>query len=239
MAESTIVERAETSETPETPDTNTDASIAQFDCPAENFALYDLFERVPDARIELDQTVAMADDDTLLVVRTDGHEHTVENALRSSPHITSSERFGEQPDGWMYRVRWRDCPRQFIRGLTNVNVTLLSARGRDGRWTFRLLAPDREGIASAHDIMDDLGCRAECRRITTYDGDESKCSPLTDEQREALISAVEAGYYDIPREVTADELADELGISHQALSERFRRAYRQLIESALVASSDG
>ena len=49
----------------------------------------------------------------------------------------------------------------------------------------------------------------------------------------ALVAAFEAGYYNIPRDVTLEELADELGISHQALSERFRRAYEGLITAEL------
>jgi len=36
--------------------------------------------------------------------------------------------------------------------------------------------------------------------------------------------AVRLGYYDIPRGCTTAELADELGISDQAVTERLRRA---------------
>ena len=57
---------------------------------------------------------------------------------------------------------------------------------------------------------------------------------VTDKQRKALTRAFESGYYDIPRGVTTEELATDLGISHQALSERFRRAHKGLIEDAGV-----
>ena len=56
---------------------------------------------------------------------------------------------------------------------------------------------------------------------------------LSSDQHEALVAAFETGYYDIPRDVTLEELADQLGISHQALSERFRRAYEGLITAEL------
>ena len=44
---------------------------------------------------------------------------------------------------------------------------------------------------------------------------------------------------DIPREITSADLADELGISHQTLSERFRRTMKNLVMSALFVEEDG
>ncbi len=51
---------------------------------------------------------------------------------------------------------------------------------------------------------------------------------LTEPQREAIAEAYRQGYYDVPREISLEELANELDISHQALSERLRRANRVL-----------
>ncbi|WP_336362866.1 helix-turn-helix domain-containing protein [Halalkalicoccus salilacus] len=45
---------------------------------------------------------------------------------------------------------------------------------------------------------------------------------LTEPQRRATRLAVRKGYYDIPRGCTTKELADELGISDQAVTERLR-----------------
>ena len=217
---------------------SSEASTARFDLPAEGFALASLFERVPGARVDLDPTIANPDAHALVVVRTDGHEHAVDTALRSAPGVGAVERFGERTAGWTYRVTWEGRPRRLIQRLVAADVTLLSAQGQSGQWKFRLLAPDREGISQADDILDDLDCAAECRSISTFEGEGRTRSGLTDEQREALIEAFELGYYNIPRDVTAEELADHLGISHQALSERFRRAYRQLIETELVVSEE-
>jgi len=51
---------------------------------------------------------------------------------------------------------------------------------------------------------------------------------LTEPQQEAIAEAYRQGYYDVPREISLEELANELDISHQALSERLRRANRVL-----------
>lgn len=211
------------------------ASTTRVTLPAAGFALDALFERIPDARIELEPAIANAADHSMIVVRTDDAERgVVETAIESDRGVAAAECLTERDDGWTYRVTWKGHPHDLVQRLVAAGVTMLSMRGRDGQWKLRLLAANREGISRAHDIMTDLNCGAECRSISTFDGSESNGSKLTDEQREALTAAFEAGYYEIPRNVTADELADDLGISHQALSERFRRAYQHMVEDELV-----
>lgn len=56
---------------------------------------------------------------------------------------------------------------------------------------------------------------------------------VTGPQREALVLAVERGYYDVPRRCTTAELAATLGISDQAVSERLRRGTATLVERTL------
>lgn len=62
---------------------------------------------------------------------------------------------------------------------------------------------------------------------------------LTEPQRRATRLAVRKGYYDIPRGCTTKELADELGISDQAVTERLRRAIVALVTHTLAPSESG
>lgn len=57
---------------------------------------------------------------------------------------------------------------------------------------------------------------------------------LDERQREILEAAHEAGYYDWPRETSADELADELDTDLETLRQRLRQ-----IEQLLIVASDG
>ena len=57
---------------------------------------------------------------------------------------------------------------------------------------------------------------------------------LTDKQRDALIAAHDAGYFEKPRRTTASELADEFDLSQQAFSERLQRGTSKLIENSLL-----
>ncbi len=58
---------------------------------------------------------------------------------------------------------------------------------------------------------------------------------LTDRQRDVLKAALEAGYYEWPRETTGSELAAELGISSATFSQHVHTAERKVL-SALFRS---
>ncbi|MFD1586324.1 helix-turn-helix domain-containing protein [Halorientalis brevis] len=71
-------------------------------------------------------------------------------------------------------------------------------------------------------------------RLTESDANGNPPTGLTDRQREALLTAYEMGYFDIPRTTSLDAVADEIGISAPALSERLRRAHAHLIEEVVA-----
>lgn len=57
---------------------------------------------------------------------------------------------------------------------------------------------------------------------------------LTTAQRETIVQAVEGGYYSILREMSTQDLAEALVISHQAVTERLRRAIETLVTNTLI-----
>ena len=57
---------------------------------------------------------------------------------------------------------------------------------------------------------------------------------LTEAQYEAVRMDCEQGYYKVPQETDLHDLADALGVSHQALSERLRRGINALVTNALL-----
>jgi hypothetical protein len=63
--------------------------------------------------------------------------------------------------------------------------------------------------------------------------DESSRYGLTDRQHEALTLAISRGYYESPRQVTTEELAEEMGISQPSMSSLLRRGERQLLTTTL------
>ncbi|HET7322915.1 MAG TPA: helix-turn-helix domain-containing protein, partial [Halococcus sp.] len=61
---------------------------------------------------------------------------------------------------------------------------------------------------------------------------------LTDDQEQTLVTAFEAGYFDIPRGTTIQELGEELEVSDSAISQRLRRANSSLIAATLLTAAD-
>lgn len=57
---------------------------------------------------------------------------------------------------------------------------------------------------------------------------------LTGRQREVIQAALDAGYFEWPREITSDELADQLDITRATCLEHLRKAEAKLITDALA-----
>lgn len=56
---------------------------------------------------------------------------------------------------------------------------------------------------------------------------------LTDKQRRTLEIALKTGYYEQPRKADLADLADRLGVSKSAVSQRLRAAEAKIIKNAL------
>lgn len=54
-------------------------------------------------------------------------------------------------------------------------------------------------------------------------------SSVTAKQREAIEAAIESGYYETPREADLSDLADQLGVSRSAVSQRLTAAETTLV----------
>lgn len=58
-------------------------------------------------------------------------------------------------------------------------------------------------------------------------------SLLTDRQREILITAVEQGYYDVPRRAGIRDLADEIGLSVATVGEHLQKIEARILTQAV------
>lgn len=73
-------------------------------------------------------------------------------------------------------------------------------------------------------------------RLTREGDPEPPGNGLTDPQREALPTAYELGYFEIPRKASLEDFAAELDISASSASERLRRAQTQVIEENVATT---
>jgi hypothetical protein len=75
--------------------------------------------------------------------------------------------------------------------------------------------------------------------ISLTDADFPTNSPLnrlTQKQRDILVSAFNLGYYDVPRKINSDKLADHFGLKSATVVEHLRKAEKRLISNILDES---
>lgn len=113
----------------------------------------------------------------------------------------------------------------------------------DGTIFVETYLPDRERLSDLVEALkaatNELNLR-QLRRIDTESTDSGEetvtlvLDEVTEKQREAVTKAVAAGYYSTPRETSLEELADELGISKSACSQRLNAVESTLATRAFT-----
>jgi predicted DNA binding protein len=167
----------------------------------------------------------------------EGHDlDAFDEAMRADPTVEGPTMLAEANDRRLYRVEFTDAGREVATFPTwgEFGLVMLDSRATVDGWRVRVRFPDRdslggyldacrdrdvsfaiEAIFSGSDLVDDVGVR------------------LTPDQREALSTALAVGYFEIPRAATLEDVAERLGISSQATSERLRRGIASLVETTV------
>ncbi|MFB6164848.1 MAG: helix-turn-helix domain-containing protein [Haloarculaceae archaeon] len=148
--------------------------------------------------------------------------------------VAALETVDELPDRTLVRCEWTGDGGEFLPALDAANATLLDARLVDGTWEVDVRLPDREALAAVFDALDGDGGEVVLTRLNETVPDEAEAATgLTSRQAETLGAAIEAGYFEVPRAATIGELADQLGVTEQAVSERLRRGLATIIAETI------
>ena len=168
----------------------------------------------PECGAESDNTVLDRDEDTLVIYS----RWSKARACTSVPHL-ALETLGD--------------------GL------LFETTRTERRYRWRIVAPDDADISTFHNALQDELCTCtdiDFVRLTGIDSSSTEIaetSAMAGEQVEALTAAVQHGYYETPREIELDELAEILDIPRSTLSYRLRRAEAHLATSFVAGEPAG
>lgn len=100
---------------------------------------------------------------------------------------------------------------------------------RDGMVVCRIVGTHDELSTAIEEIPD--GIEVDIRRLGRFRGDRPGIrTELTDRQREAVEAAIDAGYYEVPREATSRDVAAALDCDPSTASELLRRAEATVLE---------
>lgn len=190
-------------------------------------------ERAPGMEVTWERTDAIDDSRVRMLVWASGGEFGAFDAgIADDPTVARPSRVIPVDDRRLYQTELID------EGLRKSTYPLMVEEGGvfqeltgtvDG-WSFRAALPDRDALARlvefcrGHDIGFEFHSvhQAEAHSGLPEYG-------LTDRQRETLATAVERGYFRVPRECSLSELATALGVSETAASERLRRGMGRLV----------
>lgn len=208
--------------------------IAEYTLPADQF---DLGRAVPSGvEVVFERLVEGDDGGTVGYFWVCGDDGTFGDALRNGTGPETVRLVDELDDRRLYRGTWTPSTESFVGALERFDAEVLGAVCDDDGWWLRVGFSDRDVLSDFQSYcVDTVDVALDLDRL--YNPIESAPqveSDLTPRQRETLITAHGKGYYDIPRRITLVDLAEELDVSDQAVSERLRRGESKLIRNHLL-----
>ncbi|MGQ3328032.1 helix-turn-helix domain-containing protein [Halorubrum sp. FL23] len=192
--------------------------------------LGDVSRRHPDATLRATETVAAAEGEvTALVVAGTDRAATVES-LREHDRVRRLDVVDRTGPATRLRVV-APAPPPHAAAVREVGLPIEEPVAvRDGSATVEVVG-ERPRLTAFSRRLTGEGVTVE---IEASDAGEEPV--LTDAQRDLVLAAVAAGYYDTPRECTLTELAEARGLAKSTCSETLHRAegriLRRFVESA-------
>ncbi|WP_135536372.1 helix-turn-helix domain-containing protein [Halostella pelagica] len=212
--------------------------ITEFTIPADAFALHQTFEEIPDLMIEFERLATHSREWIMpFLWASDADIDTVERALRADPSIENLQRIGHDRNIGQFTVEWDEEFQQLIDQIVDQHGIMQEAEATNGSWFLKLKFVERDAVQEFQEFFAERGYNFELQRLYEGTAPKEREYDLTPEQHEVLVTALEMGYFAIPRDAQIGDLADELDISTNAVSQRLRRATRNLTRNTLTMSA--
>jgi predicted DNA binding protein len=160
---------------------------------------------------------------------------TLERTLDDDPTVADYTLVDWTDGAGVYYIEHTPETKLISTAVTAANGFLMGTETKNDGWFVRLLLPDREALnhiwnyARENDITFDI--------VEIYGNEDTSGESsygLTEQQRAALRLAYRRGYFQEPRDVSLDEVAQELGLSSTAMSGRLRRGIRNLVAATIA-----
>lgn len=210
-------------------------TIARFHVDASDFGLEETLDSFPDATFECERGVESVDGALMpLVWARDVERSGLGARLDADTSVERARLVEDCGSDRLYHVEWAGTVRTIARMLTEGAISVREARLTDGRWSLEVLFPSRTCLSRAYRLCEDFGVNVDVTMVRKHTGKPEDRFGLTEQQLTALRTAFEHGYFEIPKATDLDGVAEHLGLTHQALSERMRRGQGELIESTIV-----
>lgn len=210
--------------------------VAQVHATHSDFAVESAGRRAPDVRLSVVEFVGRSDGTAAAFVEAWGGDLSeFEAALAAEPGVGDWEAIGGGASQRLYSVRLAGLEPRLRRACVEVGVHVSQMRLHAEGWLLNLQLPDREALTELAARWHDDGIDFQLKRLTETESGyrDGRCAGLTAEQYELLRTAHASGYFEIPREASQVDLAEELGVSTSGVSQHVRRALAALLASVM------
>jgi len=195
-----------------------------------------VFAQLPDVRVELERLIP-AQDMVIPYFWVRGTEaENIESEFTEHPGILDIRLIDSVEDEYLLRVEWSMEYKDVLTILAETEVPLIEATGTNQQWTFEIRGDNRSDLADFQQRCLELDIPITLTKVHALTTVETATEAiLTDTQQETLVLAYERGYFESPREVTLEDLGEELGISQQAVGSRLRGGIKHILGGTLSA----
>lgn len=209
--------------------------IGEFSIPAASFALGDALAEHPEIVVDAER---MATHSTMQVMpflwATGGDGDAFLDALERDSTVEEVSISEKTDDGVLYKVRWNEEFSDLIDSIVDHHGAMLGATGGDGEWHLKLRFAQESHVTEFQDYFHGHGRTFEVHRLYRPSAPRQREYDLTADQYDTLVTAYDAGYFDVPRTTSTEDLAAKLDVSANAISARIRRASSNLVGSTLI-----
>lgn len=205
--------------------------VAELFVSADHFVLADGLRAAPEMVLECELLVPVRDRKIPYVWAEGGDHAAFLDAARDDPTVERIEQTAELQDGALYRVRWSG--NDFFRAIDGGDATILQAKGSADEWFLKVRSDSQASLRRFQEHCHERGIDFELERLVRLTEPKMGQYDVTPKQREAILTALELGYFDTPRAGTLEDVAAELEISNRAASERLRRGLTNLVTNTL------
>lgn len=211
--------------------------ITEFVISSPSLPLVSIPDTLEPDEIECVHALCLQSDVRTFTVRIDPDDNVSPENLSALNEILETTLLGETSDGTVYQltVELEESISEAFESEHIDATQLESTTITDNQWREKKLFRDYESFNDFRKSCEKHDISLELVSITSDPSvsDSLAEDGLTDRQRDALTLALSRGYYESPRKVTAQELAEEFDISQPAMSSLLRRGERQLLSSSL------
>lgn len=219
--------------------------IAEFEIHCEVLPLVEVATAVPEANVDVEMQFNHGRLPPFLVSATHDTPDQIERAFESASFVAEYSHVGRASDTSRYQILPAvDMETQLgdalddldgLRSLATTDAIIERIQVTPTGWIQTGWFADRAAFDDFRQFWQQNDAFT-LRRLTRDGAPEPPGDGLTDPQREALRTAYERGYFDIPRAASLEEVAAELDITPSSLSERLRRAQVQVIERTVAST---